>query len=190
MSRECGEMHVLIQASLDGELPASQQDVLQRHLDGCISCAADFAASRVAMSALSNLPSPVPPANFSRSVMGHIAAIRAERPGRRRWGWLLAGTSLAASTMFAAALIVVLGTVLDVATIFSGIIPTLVGVGVETAMTIGRGLMPIGVALAKLSSPSLSALALYYAIALGVLLLMVGATRGRRRFARIHVLAF
>ncbi len=191
MTRECKDARALIQADLDGELPDLRRGVLDAHVATCAACAAELAAARLAASALSHMPAPAPSHDFAAVVSARVASIRAQRLRLwRRLAWLTAALGGAVSVTLATAWAAFLGPVWDAAAGITIIFPPLANAFSHVAMAIGRGLLPIGAALAKVSWPGLGTLATYYGAALAILLLIVIATARGRRWARIPALAF
>lgn len=98
----CGEMHLLVQAELDGELDAAGVAALVGHLQGCPDCAALQAElGELSARLKGGLTRHAAPASLAAAI---LAQRPVPRPARRRWlGWGH-GASFGAGMALAAAI--------------------------------------------------------------------------------------
>lgn len=194
MTNACKDLRPLIQAALDGGLAPGDQLRLDAHVAVCRSCAGELAAGRLAVATLEALPAPEPGPTFAAAVARGIVVggIRRARI-QRRLAWAATVGTCLISAMLVAAWRAISPLIWDAST--GGvrgavrIVAPLADALGDAAFTVGHGLMPIGSAAAKLSWLGIGWLATWYALALGVLFLVVIATRGRRRMARLPVIS-
>ena len=93
----CRDCQELVQRLLDGE-PVLETPAVRAHLDQCASCRADFAAARMLLAGVGNLPRVEPPVTFAARMMGEIERDRQIRRRRSMWRWY-ATIALAASLL-------------------------------------------------------------------------------------------
>lgn len=192
MANACKDLRPLLQAALDGELVAADRRNLGAHLARCPSCAEELAAGQLAIASLAALPAPEPGPGFVRAVARGIAAAQTRRARvQRSLSWAAAAGTCLIAAMFVAAWFALSGSIWSTATSWAWgaarVVVPLVDVLGDAAATLGRGLMPLGGAAAKLSWLGFGWLATWYALALGALLLVVIATRAGRRLARVPI---
>lgn len=91
----CQQAHEWIQARLDGQLGASQDEQLRAHLAACAACRARAGAYERLFGALDQPARREPPQGFVQGVMARLAAAEARR---RRWqAWVTAAGVAAAA---------------------------------------------------------------------------------------------
>lgn len=193
MANACKDLRPLIQDALDGELAEGGLRRLEAHAAECRSCAAELAAGRLAVAVLAELPAPEPGPGFSAAVARGIAMAEVRRGlARVRLAWAAVVGTCAISALLVAGWRVISPAVLAGAGAWAWDIarsaaPLAEALG-EAALTIARGLVPLGGVAAKLSWLGLGWLAVWYALAPAVLLLVVVGTRTGRRVARCPIL--
>ncbi|MCZ6465118.1 MAG: zf-HC2 domain-containing protein [Proteobacteria bacterium] len=77
-----GDVQSVLADYLEGDLPLSEQALVDAHLDACEACALEVNELRRAISLLRALPDPEPPADLADRVMARV------RAGEARPGWL------------------------------------------------------------------------------------------------------
>jgi anti-sigma factor RsiW len=189
MANACKDMRPLIQAALDGELAAADRRGLDAHVAACPSCAGELGAGRLAIASLASLAAPEPGPGFATAVARGIAVAQTRRTRvQSRLSWAATAGTCLISAALVGAWRVVSSAIWDAASEWAWgvarIVAPLANVLGDAAITLGRGLMPIGGVAAKLSWLGFGWLATWYVLALGALLLVVIATRGGRRLTR------
>ncbi len=83
----CDEMHLLVQADVDGELAAGEAARVVAHMAGCPACAALHRRLRTLSSDVRALPRATAPASLRASILaaGRPGAAPARRPQRGAW---------------------------------------------------------------------------------------------------------
>lgn len=90
---DCGKFIERIHDVVDGELSASEEELLNRHIEGCAHCAAELRGMRALVALLGEMPLERTSVGFiDRVVQGLKAAGRIREPSRAavgRSGWVL-----------------------------------------------------------------------------------------------------
>jgi anti-sigma factor RsiW len=92
----CGEVLDILEAYVDGDLPAAEEERVGVHLDSCPSCAAELALARAIQSELRSLPLPDCPPEVLEKVRraGRYKVLSFARPERQPpRPWRLAGAA-------------------------------------------------------------------------------------------------
>lgn len=71
----CRECELLLWAFIDGELPATQRQVVATHLEGCARCSRVYEQLSAFPLQIGQLHSVAPPADFSARLMARIALL-------------------------------------------------------------------------------------------------------------------
>ncbi|HPA18845.1 MAG TPA: zf-HC2 domain-containing protein [Verrucomicrobiae bacterium] len=190
MTDPCDKIRPMIHASLDGELAENDRRRLDLHVGACGACAGLLSAGELAIASLRALPTPEPGPGFAASIARGIAAARMRRVRvQRRLSWAAAVGTCIASALFVATWLTLSESIWDAVSCATRVVAPLANTMAGTAITLGRCMVPIGGALAKLSWPGVDWLATYYASALAALLVMVIVTKFGHRLARVPILS-
>lgn len=84
MTRPCKE-EIFLSAYLDGELPKSEMDALDIHLEGCPQCRQILATLKTADQMVQELPTLEPSAQFDRTFWQKVDQLEKDR---KRYAWL------------------------------------------------------------------------------------------------------
>jgi anti-sigma factor RsiW len=105
MVDSCRWYKQLLERSLDGELSASEQQCLDRHLQRCGDCGTELELDRRVANAIGGLPQQPCPAELTRRLETAVAAGTAPASRHRHVrGWSLAALASAASLLVVAVL--------------------------------------------------------------------------------------